>query len=173
MRRFVRLSLIGLVALVAVGFWLQQSKPAAQPAQKATVSEGACTSAGVSLVVDFGSNSDAPLIQRCVSNFEGTSWKLLTTAGLKVQGTEKYPSSFLCRINSYPDEATEKCIDTPGIKNGSWAFFIATDSGWQYSAFGAASHMTKCGTSEGWRYLLPNESLDTYPRAKPVITSCD
>lgn len=173
MRGLVRLSLIGLVALVALGFWLQQSKPENQPEQEVIVSQGACATAGINLVVDFGSDSDANLIQKCVQNFAGTSWKLLTTAGLTVSGTEKYPSSFLCRINGFPNEESEKCVDTPGLKNGSWAFFIANDSGWQYSSFGAASHRAKCGTSEGWRFLLPNEKLDTYPRAKPIIKTCE
>ena len=174
MRLFVRLSLIGLVLLAAAGFWFNQ-KPAVtslQPAIK--VSDGQCAESGISLVVDFGALKDE-IVSKCVEGFSGNSWNLLETAGFELAGTQKYPIGFVCRINQLPGEEVEKCIETPGAKNGSWAFFLAgpDSTNWQYSTFGASSHKVKCGWAEGWRFLAPDDALNTPPRVQPKITNCE
>lgn len=177
MRLFVRLSLIGLVALVAAGFMLSgnQATPKAESTPEALVLTGQCAEAGISVVVDFGTGQQEKLIEKCVQNYQGNSWNLLTVAGFEVTGTEKYPTSFLCRINQIPDEKTEKCITTPGTLNGSWAYFLSdpVSKQWKYSDFGAATHNAKCGMAEGWRFLLPGEDLKTAPSVNPVTTSCE
>lgn len=179
MRLFVRLSLLGLVALVAAGFLLSgnQDTPEASPqaSPEATVLDGQCAGAGISVVVDFGKERANKTIEKCVQNYEGNSWNLLAVAGFEVEGTEKYPTAFLCRINQVPDKKTEKCISTPGTLNGSWAYFIADAESqtWSYSEYGAATHMAKCGSAEGWRFLQPDEDLKTAPSVKPVTNSCE
>lgn len=172
MRLFVRLSLIGLVGLVALGFWLNHST-SVQTNQDVTVSDGMCQEPGTSIAVDFGSASDLAVFEKCVQNYSGNSWNLLVAVGLEVTGTEKYPIGFVCRINNYPDKALEKCIDTPGVKNGSWAFFIAESGQWKYSSYGASSHKSKCGSSEGWRFLTVGEPVTTFPRSNPTKHSCE
>jgi hypothetical protein len=166
MRLFVRLSLIGLVLLVAVGFasnlkWQVQTVDYVP----ASVEAGMCLDAGTSLVVDYGSASDKPAQVKCVKNFQGYSWDLFEAAGLTVSGTDKYPVGFVCRIEEFPSEKIEPCAETPGTKNGSWAYFLGDENNsWVYSPIGASTHKVKCGVSEGWRFLLPGESIQTPPR---------
>lgn len=172
MRLFVRLSLIGLIGLTALGYWLSQSQPQ-QVLTQVQVADGFCSQPGISITVDFGTNSEVSPISKCVANYQGNSWNLLTAAGIEVKGTAKYPIGFVCRLNNYPTETVEKCLDTPGAKTGSWAFFIAEDGKWKYSSFGASSHKARCGTSEGWRFLKVDEPQSTFPRATPVKTNCE
>ncbi|NBS60737.1 MAG: hypothetical protein EBT26_01590 [Microbacteriaceae bacterium] len=161
------------MALVAIGFLLNRTSPTNPEVRSSVVSVGQCVESGTSLVIDFGSNSDSSLIQKCVSNYSGTSWNLFAAAGLEVSGTEQYPVGFVCRINGYPTESAEKCTSTPGATTGSWAFFISNAGKWEYSPVGSAGHRTKCGTAEGWRFLSPTEGLTTPPRVKPIIHSCE
>jgi hypothetical protein len=174
MRLFVRLSLVGLVILVAVGFasnlkWQVQTVDYVP----ASVEAGTCVDAGTSLVVDFGSESEKPTEVKCVQNFKGYSWDLFEAAGLEVSGTDKYPVGFVCRIEGFPSESEEPCSDTPGTKNGSWAYFLGDEKNqWQYSPIGASTHKVKCGVSEGWRFLLPGESIQTPPRISLTSYVC-
>lgn len=174
MRLFVRLSLIGLVALVTIGFAINQWRSGGDDKVQLPVKvlSGQCLDSGVSLVIDFGDATGS--IEKCVKNYSGNSWDLFSAAGLKVEGTEKYPVGFICRIQSIPSKELEDCKDTPGALNGSWAFYIASaDTGWHYSASGASSHKAKCGTAEGWRFLANDEPISTYPRVKPKTNVCN
>jgi hypothetical protein len=175
MRLFVRLSLLGLVALVAVGFLLSSNQSSPQPLVKVSVQAGQCQESGISVVVDFGISKSNQTTEKCVKNYQGNSWDLLETAGFEVLGTEKYPTAFVCRINQVPDSQTERCISTPGTANGSWAYFIADPetNSWVYSSYGAANHVAVCGSAEGWRFLASDEDLKTQPSVKPMTTSCE
>jgi hypothetical protein len=175
MRSIVRLSLVGLVLLVAVGYAinLNQSK-ALEESIPASVEAGMCLDAGTSLVVDFGTASDKPAEVLCVKNFTGYSWDMFEAAGLEVSGTDKYPVGFVCRIEGLPGEDVEPCAETPGTKNGSWAYFLGTETNsWLYSPIGASTHKVKCGVSEGWRFLLPGESIQTPPRISLKSYGCN
>jgi hypothetical protein len=175
MRSIVRLSLIGLVLLVAIGYAinLNQSK-AIEESIPASVEAGMCLDAGTSLVVDFGTSSDKPAEVKCVKSYNGYSWDLFEAAGLVVSGTDKYPVGFVCRIEGLPTESEEPCTDTPGTKNGSWAYFLGDENNsWIYSPIGASTHKVKCGVSEGWRFLLPGESIQTPPRISLKSYGCN
>lgn len=171
----MRLALVSLVLLVAVGFWSNQNQLQSFEEKVATVTNGQCQSPGISVVIDFGSGSNQPILQKCVSDYFGNSWNLLEAAGLEITGTEKYPVGFVCRINQQPDSALEKCVETPGAKSGSWAYFLAEPNAktWTYSSFGAATRKAKCGWAEGWRFLEPNQSLSTAPRVIPQTSNCE
>lgn len=174
MRSFVRFSLIGLVVLVAIGFALNQQANGDGDEVTATVTQGVCTQEGTSLVVDYGTGETTPLIERCVQNFTGYSWDLFEETAVAVSGTEKYPVGFVCRIENFPNETQEKCKDTPGAKNGSWAYFLTDDSGkWKYSPIGASTHKVQCGQGEGWRFLLPGEPVNTPPRVNLKTYVCN
>jgi hypothetical protein len=173
MRLFVRLSLVGLILLIAIGFWIQSTSTKEIAKLAPVTANGLCEGDGVSIVVDFGTDSELAPIQKCVTNYVGNSWNLMITSGIKVGGTSKYPVGFVCRINGIPTKETESCIETPGAANGSWAFYLVEANSWEYSSFGASSHASKCGTTEGWRFLLPGESTSTFPRIKPVKHSCE
>lgn len=174
MRLFVRLSLIGLLILVAIGFaYSQQQSNGSQDAQLVSVTDGVCESEGTSLVVDFGSNQEKPQEANCIKNFSGYSWDLFEQANLTVTGTDKYPVGFVCRIEGLPSKESEPCTETPGSKNGSWAYFLTDETGaWKYSPIGASTHKVVCGVSEGWRFLLPGESIQTAPRVIPKSYAC-
>jgi hypothetical protein len=175
MRSIVRLSLVGLVLLVAVGYVinLNQSK-AIEESIPVSVEAGMCLDAGTSLVIDFGTASDKPAEVICVKNFTGYSWDMFEAAGLEVSGTDRYPVGFVCRIEGLPGEDVEPCAETPGTKNGSWAYFLGDENNnWLYSPIGASTHKVKCGVSEGWRFLLPGESIQTPPRISLKSYGCN
>ncbi|MEI8231141.1 MAG: flagellar hook-length control protein FliK [Actinomycetes bacterium] len=180
MRLFVRLSFIGLVALVAIGFavnsFLQADGKAQSTAHIAEVivDEGFCMQRGVSLTVDFGTNESIPAIDKCIRNFTKTSWDLLNSAQLTVTGTQKYPVGFVCRINGFPSDAVESCNQTPDPKVGSWAYFVAGpgSSSWQYSTWGASTHKPACGSAEAWVFRYPEENLEALPTTDPQTRVC-
>ena len=119
---------------------------------------GSQSTGAVQLVIDFGSNSGKSTIESTVPNFRGTGWQLLTRAGLKVQGTDEYPNSFVCRINDWPAATEQNCRDTPTYSEGSWKYFIADKklgSGWIASGIGAAAHQTGCDKAEAWLWVGP------------------
>lgn len=175
MRSFVRLSLIGLVVLVAIGFAVNQQQTNGDGDEVLpTVTADLCTDQGTSLVIDFGTKQIEPLIEKCVQDFEGNSWDLFEAAKVSVTGTEKYPVGFVCRIQGFPTENTEPCKETPGNKNGSWAYFLSDENGaWKYSPVGASMHKAACGVSEGWRFLLPGEPVQTPPRVTLKTYVCN
>ena len=175
MRSFVRISLIGLVALVAIGFAVnQQQTSGTGDKEQATVLPGVCEKDGISFVVDFGTSQTQAMIAKCIQNFTGYSWDLFEQANIEVTGTEKYPVGFVCRIENFPNDNQEKCQDTPGNKTGSWAYFLTDENGdWKYSPIGASTHKAKCGVSEGWRFLLPGEPTQSPPRVSLKAYVCN
>ncbi|NDE69462.1 MAG: hypothetical protein EB057_05250, partial [Microbacteriaceae bacterium] len=88
------------------------------------VVDGQCETEGVSLIVDFGSESELQAIEKCISNYNDTSWNLFDAAGLSVTGTSKYPVGFVCRIQNFPTESKEPCRDMPDNSVGSWSYFV-------------------------------------------------
>ncbi len=175
MRSFVRISLIGLVALVAIGFAVNQQQTNGDGDEVLpTVTSVLCTDNGTSLVIDFGTNENKTPVKKCVQDFEGNSWDLFEAAKVNVAGTEKYPVGFVCRIENFPTENTETCKETPGTKNGSWAYFLSDENGdWEYSPIGASMHKVACGVGEGWRFLLPGEPVQTPPRVTLKTYVCN
>jgi hypothetical protein len=104
MRSFVRLSLIGLVVLVAIGFVVNQQQPSGDGDEVLpTVTDGQCVDAGTSLIVDFGTGQPQQVIEKCIQNFDGYSWDLFEAASIELSGTEKYPVGFVCRIENFPN----------------------------------------------------------------------
>lgn len=176
MRLFVRLSLIGLLTLVAAGFAMNMfvQGDGNEKMLVATSAEGACVEEGISLTVDFGSKAESPTITRCVKNFTGTSWDIFKIADLKITGTQKYPVGFVCRIEDFPDEAQEPCQDTPKPSVGSWSYFNAQpgDSDWKYSTWGAATHRPLCGSAEAWVFRYQEENLEIPPSQDPQTSVC-
>ena len=165
-----RTALVALVALVAVG-WLLGAR----------LSDGTGTATGsggasVGLVVDFGTSSGRPAIVRKVQAFAGTGWQLFSAAGVRVEGTADYPTSFVCRIDGWPNKAEQDCASAPGASQGHWAYFVSSPTmanRWMISGIGAAGHRSKCGESEAWVWVLPGKSLDEVrPHVAPPVSKC-
>lgn len=174
-----RAALIALLLLVAVGGALSWEFEKTEPESSQTVVpnfvEGECTSNGVTLVIDFGTDSNLDSIVRCAQNFEGSGWDLFAATEIEAIGTDAYPVGFVCRVENYPSSGQQDCADTPKYSEGSWGYYFVNGSGyWQVSGVGAAAREPECGYAEGWRFLLPGENIgELVPATLPKIVSCD
>ena len=177
----LRFVLIALVVLVSAGWWIgmRSSGPVVSPGvvAPAVVSPGSSSASdSVQLVVDFGAASGKPTFVKSIDGFDGTGWQLLEAAGLKIQGTDDYPKSFVCRINGWPTEAAQSCAKTPTFVEGSWKYFVASPelgSGWIVSGVGVAGHRSSCGQAEAWVWVAGGEdSTSVVPSVKPAVLKC-
>lgn len=167
MKLKLRVVLIGLVAVVAIGALI--STPGAKEEVKEKWTAGWCTSNGVSLTIE-----NVSVETRCATDFKDTSWNLFVATGNKVRGTNNYPTGFVCQINGLPAE--QDCVDTPRYDEGTWAFFIAAagTKSWTYAATGAGRHFSECGSAEAWLFVPADASPETsVPSEKPVTHKCD
>jgi hypothetical protein len=181
MKISLRMVLVALVAVVAIG-GLISAVPGGEKNSSNTLADyvthaGACNDEqGVSLVVDFGSSSTQSPMTTCVKNFKGTGWQLFSAAGIKVAGTDEFPTGFVCRIANWPSAEKQPCTSTPTNAQGTWAYFVAsvsTQNQWQFSGQGAATHKPGCGSLEGWRFVEPGESASaSLPRVTPMPFGC-
>jgi hypothetical protein len=175
------LTLLALIVLVAIGGALSwgfenqviETKETSEVA--ISYSEGACESNGVSIVVDFGAASNSESIVRCANNFSGNSWELFRASNLSVAGTKQYPVGFVCRIENFPIEEAQNCLDTPKYSEGSWAFFFMDEAlGWRVSGVGSVARSPSCGGADGWLFLAPGQqSGEVLPRLSPEVINCE
>lgn len=175
--------LIGLIAIVAVGGLIASTAPNQSPKSRQaelieSVSNGACQKTGITLVVDFGSNSNRDLVKKCVQGFTGNGWQLIEAAGIAVEGTNEYPEAFVCRLANFPSAADEDCLGTPEFRNGSWVYFysskeISDEPTWTQSPNGAASRNPGCGEFEAWLFVnASNDSARKLPSISPKPFLC-
>lgn len=113
----------------------------AAPATAATCS----TSDGVSVVVDFGGR----IKTGCAAGDPASAWAALQASGFWVEGTQRFPTTFVCRVDGFPAPAQEACIQTPPA-SAYWALWSAPAGGsWSYSTQGAATLNPAPGTAIG------------------------
>jgi len=192
-RKLLRITLIGLVALVAlaaawpalsaaVGFKVQTVKNVKTLGTQLdnTYYPGACEAphAGVTLVVDYGSLRSGKPVVRCALHHgtdQLTGWSLFSAAGFKVAGTSDYPTGFVCRINGLPTPAQQDCLHTPTSVEGTWQYFTARQAGgWRFSMVGSAMNRPVCGEYQGWRFVRLSEGSGPHlPRFAPTPFVCD
>jgi hypothetical protein len=190
-RRLLRITLIGLVAIVAfAGAWPgistalgikvtvnQDTEQQLNQAKSPLV--GVCKETGVTLVIDYGISADKPEEVTCVRDFAGpggdaTSWDLFRLAKIQVEGTQQYPTGFVCRINNVPSMKEQDCTGTPTRKQGTWAYFYmaaGTKPVWRFAMQGSASRKPECGSVEGWVFSSSSAPLSK-PRVTPKPISC-
>lgn len=177
MRISLRAVLIALVALVASGGLVTSgvlgtvSKSVDSDQSKTA---GFCNSNGVSIVIDFGSESQNQTVVSCAKDFAGDGWQLFAATGQSVEGTSEYPVGFVCRINGYPKQKDQPCTSTPTGAQGSWAYYYATTQlggNWLFSATGASMRKPKCGEVDAWVFINPGEKSHE-PETKPVTYRC-
>lgn len=122
------------------------------PSRAAAWSNGACpTSAGVTVVVDFGALGGG-VVTRCVVDLPGSGLAALADAGFAVTPVTTQPA-FVCRIDGLPGASAESCATTPPA-TASWSYWTAARGGaWRYSPIGAAASRPVAGTVEGWRFV--------------------
>ncbi|MFM5905657.1 MAG: hypothetical protein ACKORF_06095 [Micrococcales bacterium] len=184
-RKFLRWTLVGMVALVTLGavapgvmanLGLEISLVSPTSLAGAKTSAGWCRDRGVSVVVDFGQQSGKPIQVSCVVGPKLTGWDLLTAAELGPVGTAQYPTGFVCRLANFPPANTQDCSDTPTYSEGTWAYYFATaEAGnhWMFSGAGSQQRSPDCGTVEGWVFELNHtDGLADGPRIKPEAFRC-
>lgn len=180
-RKLLRVTLIGLVALVALGALLPGFLSMSVSNYSANGSQspwgkpvnGECNLPGVTLVIERYPDSGSTKAH-CVPGFKGTGWQLFAGAGIEVQGTTQYPAGFVCRIAGYPAEALESCTNTPNGRVGTWSYFYATaqDGGkWHLSMQGAAQRQPPCGSVEAWVFSR-GATPPLKPQFEPHPISC-
>jgi hypothetical protein len=173
MRLNLRVALLLLIGLVAIGgVWSGLQAPS--PAKTVGVSESAAKSA--TLVIDFGAQSGRDLMVLKVENLkaDATGWDVLSQSGTTVKGTSQYPTGFVCRLDGWPTEESQTCQDTPGFRDGHWAYFVTSKQlggNWILSGQGAATHIPECGAFEGWKWVGSGEET-TPPSASPKLGDC-
>ncbi len=165
--------LFGLIALVAaIGAFTfvsgdSNKDSAANNEFSSSTTDGACVGSGVTLTVDFGKSSEVDSITKCAKDFTGSGWDLPSAVGLELEGSQKYPVGFACRINGYPAEEVQSCGSKPTYTRGYWSYFQANSlspSTWRLSDVGAVETKPECGDYEAWVFV---ENDDPY--ATPVL----
>ncbi len=150
------------------------------PVADGSPSAGTSSIAGgnsVQLVVDFGQESGREPLNKRVADFAGTGWQLIEAAGLKAEGTGDYPTGFVCRLEGWPSQDQQDCVDTPTPAEGTWGYFVTNPeigTGWIVSGIGSNMHKPKCGQAEAWVWVPPGKSVsDVRPSVEPEIFECD
>lgn len=180
MRLNLRVVLFALIALVSVGATITALAPRQNLGIGAADSDwvaGECSpeQPGVSLVIDFGTDSERDTIERCLTDFKGNGWDALGAAGLATEGTAQYPTGFSCRIDGWPSPLEQDCRDTPSYREGFWAYYFSgpDDQAWRFSGTGAAMRKPSCGGYEGWRFVHYGEAAGRIvPRSTAATFSC-
>jgi hypothetical protein len=169
----LRAALFLLIGLVAIGGAWSGWQAASSTGEGASTGLGAKSA---TLVIDFGDNSgrEPKVIELNDVPAEATGWELLVKAGIGVEGTDQYPTGFVCRLDGWPAAAAESCDETPSYADGHWAYYITSkdiSGGWLLSGQGASSHVVDCGGFEGWKWVGPGEEA-TPPSIPAEIREC-
>lgn len=148
---------LAIAALLAAGGVI------ATPAAAATCS----STDGVSVVVDSGNGIQTG----CAPGDPASAWAALESAGFRLEGTQRFPASFICRINGYPAPADEPCVQTPPA-TAYWALWsAAAGGGWTYSSTGAASLNPAPGSSVGVAFGAGRQPGMAPPVVSPPSTT--
>ncbi len=170
----LRRVLIALIALVAIG-GLWSALFAGSGQEKPGV---AFEKLSGTLVIDYGMSAVKPVE---TVDFElpvgSTSWDIFKAVGIEVEGTQNYPTGFVCRLNDWPSTTDQDCADVPTFSEGSWAYYVTNPDigdGWFMSGVGAATHTPVCGGYEAWVWIAPGESASaTLPSFDPTPRGCN
>ena len=151
----MRLKAIALALIVSLGLLTPTASLEARAASS--------ISKTVTIVVDFGKKSGRATRVISLSDVSTTAsgWALLTQTKLKIEGTQQYPTGFVCRIAGWPTSKQQDCADTPTYKEGHWAYYVTSftlGGGWLLSGQGAASHVPDCAGYEGWSWIAGGEA---------------
>ena len=78
----------------------------------------------VNLYVDYGSLDNQGKETKCISVPDKTNaLDILKKANLEIEGTIKYGTAVVCRVNGLPDKSVEKCETMPPAE-AYWAVII-------------------------------------------------
>jgi hypothetical protein len=131
-----------LAAAVAVGGLVSVA-----PARAASVAGPCPTSAGVTVIVDFGSTGGG-VQTRCATGSVANGFDALTKAGFSIRNVSSQPG-FLCQIDGEP--ADDTCVHVPSAAHYWGYWYAARGEPWTYSSSGA-SRTPPPGSVEGWSF---------------------
>lgn len=126
----------------------------------------------VTVVVDLGTLGTDDVAVGCAP--AGDALSALQAAGHAVEGTARWGTAFVCRVDGRPAPGTdvplpeggtlrETCTDTPDTR-AHWSLWTSTDGGpWQYAQRGAPDLDLTAGDAVGLRF----GSGGTPPQASP------
>ena len=77
----------------------------------------------ITVYVDYGT-LEKSTFQECIKSSETKAIDLLVNNNFTLQGTDKYGTAVLCRLNNLPKE--EECKDMPS-ENAYWAILVKED----------------------------------------------
>ena len=77
----------------------------------------------ITIYVDYGI-LEKSTFQQCIKSSETKAIDLLVNNNFTLQGTDKYGTAVLCRLNGLPKE--EECKDMPS-ENAYWAILVKED----------------------------------------------
>lgn len=154
--------------------------------------DGMCTDdLGVTVVIDFQDlgaveGQDGETIVRCAppqeagEPFDGTGRDALLAAGIDVEGTSRYPTAFVCRLEGRPTSTEtievpgnpdyrELCRETPPA-GGFWSYWHSdgVSGAWTSSNLGLENRKAVPGGFEGWSFFNP-EPGDPFAPIKPEV----
>lgn len=143
---------------------------------------------GVTVVIDFQDlgpwgGQDGADIVRCATSgtpgvpFSGTGLNALQSAGIGVEGTQRWGLSFICRLEGRPAANEplpvngmpgyqEPCVNTPPIA-AHWSYWHSAGTTWTYSSQGASGRTAPPGTYEGFSFALNPGSTNPPPSIAP------
>lgn len=78
---------------------------------------------------------------------------VVNQAGYELQGTQKYPSEIVCRVNNYPGPDVEPCKDMPPA-DAYWAIIVNEKGHWDWAQTGITSIQLKPGQGIGLVYVI-------------------
>lgn len=105
----------GFVAAGVMGLSLTLQTPTAH-------AEACATGEGVTIVIE----SEAIEAAHCVDRSGVTALEALHTAGYRTEGTTRYGSAVLCRVDGFPAPEDESCVDMPAASR-FWSVHHAMD----------------------------------------------
>ena len=156
--RRAAVALTGLL-LASGGLGLLTASPAAS-----RPTAGACTdTAGVTVVVDFGS-AGGGVHTRCAAAPVKNGFEALSKAGFGITNVRSQPG-FLCQIDAKP---ASDCQSVPNASSYWSYWYAARGESWTYSSSGA-SRQPPAGSVEGWSFGASQPPGIAPPR--PIVTT--
>lgn len=133
----------GLVTLIGVGLDIYHNLTSDHE-HNATV-DNSC----VTVYVDY---STGPKTSQCI-DVDGTVTgpQIVSEAGYDIEGTQKYPTEIVCRVNNFPGPDLEKCVDMPPA-DAYWAILVYKNNKWDWATTGIGEITLQAGEGIGLVY---------------------
>jgi len=169
-------ALVGLFGVVAAavlaGLLAPADRAGAEPSWLAGCGPKQADTVRVALVIDFGTEPDAPqgIEVACVVVPTGSrgdtvlvTWAKSRQQGIRTQG-------LVCGIAGYPATGCGEATESGYLY---WSYWYDGPTGWTYASVGPAGHTVRDCSVEGWRFVRgAGNPSDPPPRVAMPSTDC-